>query len=504
MTTREHGLKLAMAFAVFGLTMQTLQAEDTRGVVVRAQSSGNRGSGINKELQRLFNESGQQMPSMETEDLPYATTPRMERVRRVEVPPRRAKKKVGLFDKLFGRFRRKRTQDEEPVIEPPLSSQQPDRYAAHSTRRPSRELHTANDSQSRQVPRAAIAASQVRRAEPKAQMVRRSPETAATNVEGARAQTASMARPVATPAADPEMPVVDWEANADDFVNPFDDIDSITVTHSDEVLDLDAVTEVVAPEAPLLIESEIANVAEVDTSIEQVQSNPFTGVQLQESDEFANPFVDNEFVQTESAILSDAQPEMVESEVGGSFADFSELSAANEMPLRSASDQLKTSVVAQSRKIQPEESSEGWSPVGRESADMTAATAADESAPIRRLTRRELIAERSHLSGFLGFCPVMLRDEQQLVDGDERFTERFGLKTYKFSSQVAADAFKANPAKYAPVAGGADVVALVNASDENSGSIRHAMWYRDRLYMFHSQETKDLFCDTPAKFADAY
>jgi len=446
------------------------------------------------------------MPSMETKDLPYATTPRMERVRRVEVPPPRAKKKVGLFDKLFGRFRRKRTRDEQPAIEPALSSQQPERYAAHSTRRPSREIRSATDGQSRQVPRSVAAASQARQPEPARQIVR--PSANATVVGEVKTQTANMARPAANAVEESEMPAVDWEGNVDDFVDPFEDINSITVTDTDQLLDLDAVTEVTEPETPMQPGLEISSTdraaAEPEAPAEPEQPNPFTGVQLQELDEFVNPFMDDEAAGSNSKLDTDPQEESVEEDFADSLAEFSELSAADEVPLRNASQEPDPSAAGEPKETQNNESTGDWDPVGRESTDLAAATTADESVPTRRLTRRELIAERSHLSGFLGFCPVMLRDEQQLVDGDDRFTERFGLKTYKFSSQVAADAFKANPAKYAPVAGGADVVALVNASDDSAGSIRHAMWFRDRLYMFHSQETKDLFYETPARFADSY
>ncbi|MCH2202591.1 MAG: hypothetical protein MK102_11520, partial [Fuerstiella sp.] len=66
---------------------------------------------INSELQRLFRESGRQMPSMRMADLPYTTTPRMDRVRKREAastaPEKTAPAKTkDLMTRIFGRFRR--------------------------------------------------------------------------------------------------------------------------------------------------------------------------------------------------------------------------------------------------------------------------------------------------------------------------------------------------------------------------------------------------------------
>jgi YHS domain-containing protein len=104
----------------------------------------------------------------------------------------------------------------------------------------------------------------------------------------------------------------------------------------------------------------------------------------------------------------------------------------------------------------------------------------------------------------MGFCPVILREDRDLADMSEDHEARFGLNTYHFSSAEACDRFKANPTRYAPAAGGADVVALVNSGEQHAGSLEFAMWYRDRLYLFCSQETAGLFRADPASFGDQY
>jgi len=138
----------------------------------------------------------------------------------------------------------------------------------------------------------------------------------------------------------------------------------------------------------------------------------------------------------------------------------------------------------------------------REIESLPAETESAEPTP--QEARRRQIAARRHLTGFMGFCPVVLRDSRDLADGSNLHEATFGLKTYQFSSDSAREQFEANPTRYAPAAGGADVVALVHAGEQHEGSLEFAMWYRDRLYLFQSRETMGLFRENPSRFADSY
>ena len=62
----------------------------------------------------------------------------------------------------------------------------------------------------------------------------------------------------------------------------------------------------------------------------------------------------------------------------------------------------------------------------------------------------------------------------------------------------------ADPSRYAPAAGGSDVVLLVNTGEEQPGLLDYTLWYRDRLYMFRSRETMASFSSNPSKFANQY
>ncbi len=122
----------------------------------------------------------------------------------------------------------------------------------------------------------------------------------------------------------------------------------------------------------------------------------------------------------------------------------------------------------------------------------------------RRKQQKRLIQSRAGQTGFKGFCPVALRERRELVETDEKFTSTFGLQTYSFSSAESKAAFDAEPSRYAPAAGGSDVVVLVNSGEEQAGQLDYALWYRDRLYLFRSRETMTLFSKDPLRFASQY
>jgi YHS domain-containing protein len=122
----------------------------------------------------------------------------------------------------------------------------------------------------------------------------------------------------------------------------------------------------------------------------------------------------------------------------------------------------------------------------------------------RRTHQQRLIQSRSGQAGFKGFCPVELRDRRELIDTNPQFTATFGLQTYTFSSAEAKAAFEADPSRYAPAAGGSDVVLLVNSGEEEQGMLDYALWYRDRLYLFRSRETMAMFNKDPQRFANQY
>ena len=110
------------------------------------------------------------------------------------------------------------------------------------------------------------------------------------------------------------------------------------------------------------------------------------------------------------------------------------------------------------------------------------------------------LAARADRSLMMGFCPVTLRDDRDLIEGDERFTADFEGVTYRFASAAARDAFKADPIRYAPMASGRDLVIASTGWGETVGSLAHAAWYRGRLYLFASRESMRRFVDSPRDY----
>lgn len=112
------------------------------------------------------------------------------------------------------------------------------------------------------------------------------------------------------------------------------------------------------------------------------------------------------------------------------------------------------------------------------------------------------IADRKELQGLKGFCPVDLRDNRGLTDAVPEFNAEFEGVTYNFSSLEAQQKFVKSPAKYAPAAGGNDIV-KTEGDVTVGGSLDHAVWYKDRLYLFSSQVSMQTFVIEPAKYGVA-
>lgn len=112
----------------------------------------------------------------------------------------------------------------------------------------------------------------------------------------------------------------------------------------------------------------------------------------------------------------------------------------------------------------------------------------------------KLIAERGELRGLKGFCPVALRDDRDLKNALPEHHSTFQGRTYYFSTADAKTAFDENPKQYAPASSGQDVV-LLKEKVTKEGSLDHAVWFKDRLYLFTSQKTLEQFVATPKEFA---
>ena len=112
------------------------------------------------------------------------------------------------------------------------------------------------------------------------------------------------------------------------------------------------------------------------------------------------------------------------------------------------------------------------------------------------------ILARGDLPGLKGLCPVTIRDERRLADASNEFKSFHDGQVYSFASAEAKLKFDQSPELYVPMAGGQDVV-LLSENIQRDGSLDHAVWFRDRLYMFSTAENKAAFIQEPSSFVTA-
>lgn len=146
-------------------------------------------------------------------------------------------------------------------------------------------------------------------------------------------------------------------------------------------------------------------------------------------------------------------------------------------------------------KPQPEQKMETL-PAAKQPAKQVATT--DQDSSIEK--KLALIASRGNIKGLKGFCPVALRDNRLLVDARPEFSSSFKSMNYQFASLENKLKFDREPAKYAPAAGGSDIVLLVDHQNDKEGTLDFASWYKGRLYLFSNQTNMDVFMKTPALY----
>jgi len=110
------------------------------------------------------------------------------------------------------------------------------------------------------------------------------------------------------------------------------------------------------------------------------------------------------------------------------------------------------------------------------------------------------IAERGRRTGFKGFCPVVLRDNLELVDASPAYRIEYEGAIYYFSSAKALEKFQQSPVRYAPARGGIDLVKFNTQGVEEAGRLDYAVWYHDRLHLFSTQESMEQFKSAPESF----
>jgi YHS domain-containing protein len=115
-------------------------------------------------------------------------------------------------------------------------------------------------------------------------------------------------------------------------------------------------------------------------------------------------------------------------------------------------------------------------------------------------SRMQQIAAREGV-GLKGYCAVALRDERRLADGKAAYVSYYQGKPYYFSSESAKVRFDASPSDYAPASGGEDLTMKTLTGEVVEGSLDHSVWYKGRLYLFHTADNLKTFMAAPSAMA---
>lgn len=99
-----------------------------------------------------------------------------------------------------------------------------------------------------------------------------------------------------------------------------------------------------------------------------------------------------------------------------------------------------------------------------------------------------------------GFCPVSLVEQQAWTPGNPQYRENYFGRTYQFSSAEAADAFRNNPKRYAPLLSGYDPVKFAEQRVEVPGKREHGISYGNRVILFADEASLARFSQNPTYY----
>ncbi|HVX12246.1 MAG TPA: DUF255 domain-containing protein [Pirellulales bacterium] len=99
-----------------------------------------------------------------------------------------------------------------------------------------------------------------------------------------------------------------------------------------------------------------------------------------------------------------------------------------------------------------------------------------------------------------GFCPVTLVERREWHEGDEKWGAIHHGRTYLFVSEEAQQKFLANPDRFSPVFAGNDPVQRVEHDKIVPGKRQHGAFYKDRVYLFASEDSFLQFHRDPDRY----
>jgi len=132
-----------------------------------------------------------------------------------------------------------------------------------------------------------------------------------------------------------------------------------------------------------------------------------------------------------------------------------------------------------------------------------AAPPAPAPAPSPALIRTSAEARTGDALALAGCCPVRLIRTGMLEPGRPGVSLVHDGRRYRFADAAAREAFRQDPARYAPVEGGRCRVALVEEGRAVPGDPARGVSYRGRLYLCADEPARARFAADPERYAGA-
>lgn len=101
-----------------------------------------------------------------------------------------------------------------------------------------------------------------------------------------------------------------------------------------------------------------------------------------------------------------------------------------------------------------------------------------------------------------GYCAVCIVKGSKWVKGKAEFSSKFDGRVYHFPSEKEKMVFEASPEKFVPALNGDCTVCFAKMKKRMPGKVSFATRYKDRVYLFPSDEQRSMFQKDPASFAN--
>ncbi len=138
-----------------------------------------------------------------------------------------------------------------------------------------------------------------------------------------------------------------------------------------------------------------------------------------------------------------------------------------------------------------------------------AATSA-EQVSLQKLPTRQPVPQSMPLPPVIespsldGMCPVALTEQKKWVVGDPQWGAYHRGRLYLFAGEAQQQRFLANPDHYSPVLSGYDPVVAFEQQQFKLGQRKHGVFFKNRIYLFASEENLKRFYQSPDRFNQAF